>query len=163
LKEQAMAGKPTKVTVRETGDGKFTQEVSASNHIFIADEPTEMGGLDTGPAPYDLLLSALGTCTSMTIRMYANQKKWPLEGVTVELTHEKVTGPDNVKRDVITREIALEGPLDDVQRQRLLEIANKCPIHKTLESKPDIVSHLAPATPKTPAVPKAPPPKPPTL
>lgn len=156
-----MAAKPTKVTVRETGDGKFTQEISASNHIFIADEPTEMGGLDTGPAPYDLLLSALGTCTSMTIRMYADQKKWPLEGVTISLTHEKVTGADNIKRDVITREISLEGPLDEMQRQRLLEIANKCPIHKTLESKPDIVSHLAPATPPAkPAAPKAPP-KPP--
>jgi len=157
-----MAGKPTKVTVRETGDGKFTQEVSVRDHIFIADEPAEMGGLDTGPAPYDLLLSALGTCTSMTIRMYANQKRWPLEEVTVELTHEKVTGPDNVKRDVITREIALEGPLDDAQRQRLLEIANKCPIHKTLESKPEIVSHLAAAKPATPPpAPKAPPQKPP--
>jgi uncharacterized OsmC-like protein len=161
LKEQAMAGKPTKVTVRETGDGKFTQEVSAGNHIFIADEPADMGGLDTGPAPYDLLLSALGTCTSMTIRMYADQKKWPLEGVTVALTHEKVTGPDNVKRDVITREISLEGPLDDMQRQRLLEIANKCPIHKTLESKPEIVSHLAAAKPAAPPAPKAPPSKPP--
>jgi len=156
-----MAGKPTKVTVRETGDGKFTQEVSAGNHIFIADEPADMGGLDTGPAPYDLLLSALGTCTSMTIRMYADQKKWPLEGVTVALTHEKVTGPDNVKRDVITREISLEGPLDDMQRQRLLEIANKCPIHKTLESKPEIVSHLAAAKPAAPPAPKAPPSKPP--
>ena len=159
-----MATHPTKVIVRETGDGKFTQEVSTGSHIFIADEPEDMGGLDTGPAPYDMLLAALGSCTSMTIRMYADQKKWPLEGVTVELTHRKETGADNVKRDVITREISLEGPLDDTQRQRLLEIANKCPIHKTLESKPDIQSVLAPAKPQTqdPArAPKAPPHKPP--
>lgn len=161
-----MAQHPTKVTVRETGDGTFTQEVKTGSHLFITDEPEDVGGLDAGPAPYDMLLAALGSCTSMTIRMYANQKKWPLEGVTVELTHRKETGADNIKRDVITREITLEGPLDDAQRQRLLEIANKCPIHKTLESKPEITSTLAPAKPqgKAPADTAKPPPhKPPAL
>lgn len=142
-----MSNHPTKVTVRETGQGRFTQEVTAGGHSFTADEPEDMGGLDSGPAPYDMLLAALGSCTSMTIRMYADQKKWPLEGVTVEMTHRKETGADNIRRDVITREISLEGPLDDTQRARLLEIANKCPIHKTLESKPDIQSSLTPAKP----------------
>lgn len=159
-----MSNHPTKVTVRETGQGRFTQEVTAANHSFTADEPEDMGGLDSGPAPYDMLLAALGSCTSMTIRMYADQKKWPLEGVTVEMTHHKETGADNIRRDVITREITLEGPLDDTQRARLLEIANKCPIHKTLESKPDIQSSLAPAKPAAdkPAT-GAKPPKPPAL
>ncbi|MDP2206606.1 MAG: OsmC family protein [Alphaproteobacteria bacterium] len=160
-----MAQHPTKVTVRETGDGRFTQEIKTGSHVLIADEPEDMGGLDSGPAPYDMLLAALGSCTSMTIRMYADQKKWPLESVTVELTHRKETGADNIKRDVITREITLEGPLDDTQRQRLLEIANKCPIHKTLESKPDIQSVLAPVKPQTaaPADKPKPPQKPPQI
>lgn len=160
-----MAHQPTKVTVRETGDGAYTQQVTAGSHVFVADEPESLGGLDSGPAPYDMLLAALGSCTAMTIRMYANQKKWPLEGVTVELTHRKEAGADNIKRDVITRDITLEGNLDDAQRQRLLEIANKCPIHKTLESKPEITSSLAPAKPQVNAnaadKPKAPPKKPP--
>lgn len=156
-----MASHPTTVTVRETGAGSYTQEVSAGSHVFTADEPKELGGLDSGPAPYDMLLAALGSCTAMTIRMYANQKKWPLEGVSVTLTHRKETGADKVKRDVITREISLEGDLDDTQRQRLLEIANKCPIHKTLESKPEINSTLAPAQPQTPRADNNPPPKPP--
>jgi uncharacterized OsmC-like protein len=145
------------VTVRETGEGTYTQEVKAGAHRLTTDEPTDIGGLDQGPNPYDMLLAALGSCTSMTIRMYANQKKWPLERVTVTLTHHKETGTDGVKRDVITRDITLEGQLDAAQRQRLLEIANKCPIHRTLENKPEIISSLAEA----PAAPTAPVQKPP--
>ncbi len=126
----------TIVTVEENGKGLYTQSIKASNHALIADEPADIGGLDQGPAPYDLLLSALGACTSMTLRMYANQKKWDLKRVAVKLTHEKALDAENKKYDVITREITVEGALDDAQRQRLLEIANKCPVHRTLTELP---------------------------
>lgn len=158
-----MSSSPIKVTVTETGKGRFTQEIKTASHVLVADEPEDVGGLDSGPAPYDMLLAALGSCTSMTIRMYADQKKWPLERVAVELTHHKETGADKIRRDVITREITLEGDLDDTQRQRLLEIANKCPIHKTLESVPQITSTLAPASPQNNAGPQKPAAKPPGL
>ncbi len=147
------------VTVHETGEGTYTQEVTAGPHIITTDEPVDVGGLDKGPNPYDMLLGALGSCTSMTLRMYANQKKWPLEKVTVSLTHEKVTGADGKKHDVITRDIQLEGPLDAAQRQRLLEIANKCPVHRTLESVPQITTALID---NGPAAAITPPQKPPT-
>jgi putative redox protein len=134
-----MAAHPTTVTVTETGEGIYTQEVRASNHVFTADEPPLYeGGLDKGPAPYDLLLASLGACTSMTIRMYANQKKWPVEKISVALTHHK----DEDKKDIITRAISVTGALDETQRQRLLEIANKCPVHRTLENKPEVISTL---------------------
>jgi putative redox protein len=142
-----MSEHETVVTVRETGKGTFTQEVKAGAHTITTDEPKDVGGLDEGPAPYDLLLMSLGSCTSMTVRMYANQKKWPLERISVKLTHHKETGADNVKRDIITRDITLEGPLDEAQRARLLDIANKCPIHRTLENKPTITSQLTPPAP----------------
>ncbi|MDE1151309.1 MAG: OsmC family protein [Micavibrio sp.] len=146
------------VTVSETGKGTFTQEVTAGKHTITTDEPEDIGGDDDGPNPYDMLLGALGSCTSMTLRMYANQKQWPLEKVSVTLTHHKEAGADNKKVDVITRDIKLEGPLDETQRARLLEIANKCPVHRTLESKPTIISALVNDGPaKT-----APAPKPPT-
>lgn len=153
-----MADHKTVVTVTETGLGTFTQEVKAGAHVWTTDEPEDIGGLDEGPAPYDLLLSALGSCTSMTVRMYANQKKWPLDKISVTLTHHKEDGPDNKKIDVITRDITLTGNLDEVQRARLLDIANKCPIHRTLENKPQIVSKLADpaAKPVPPATPKPP-------
>lgn len=147
------------VTVRETGVGTYTQEVKTGAHTLTTDEPVDVGGLDQGPNPYDMLLGALGSCTSMTIRMYANQKKWPLDRVTVKLTHHKEAGADGIKRDVITRDITLEGKLDEAQRQRLLEIANKCPIHRTLENKPEIISKLA-ETPATAIPPVQKPPLP---
>jgi len=151
-----MADHQTVVTVTETGAGVYTQEIKAGAHVSIADEPEDVGGLDRGPAPYDLLLSSLGACTSMTVRMYANQKKWPLDKISVTLTHHKEAGPDNTKVDVISRDITLTGALDDTQRARLLEIANKCPIHRTLENKPQITSRLVEPSAKTAA------PKPPT-
>lgn len=138
-----MSEHETTVTVEETGAGLYTQAVVASGHALTADEPQDMGGLNLGPAPYDFLLSALGACTSMTLRMYANQKKWPLQKVRVRLTHHKETDAEGKKRDIITRDIRLEGPLDEVQRQRLLEIANRCPVHRTLESAPEIISTLS--------------------
>jgi putative redox protein len=139
-----MAERMITVTVEETGAGAYTQSIKASAHDLSADEPVDVGGLDTGPSPYDLLLSALGACTSMTLRMYANQKKWELKRVTVKLTHKKEPDADNKKTDIITRDITLEGNLDDAQRLRLLEIANKCPVHRTLteEPRPVVTSRL---------------------
>ena len=148
------------VTVRETGEGTYTQEMKSGPHTITTDEPVEVGGLDKGPNPYDMLLGALGSCTSMTLRMYANQKKWPLDKVTVTLTHHKEAGEGGVKRDVITRDIKLEGALDAAQRARLLEIANKCPIHRTLENKPEIISALVEDTPQAPTAAAQKPPKP---
>ncbi|KTC89331.1 OsmC family protein [Fluoribacter dumoffii] len=129
-------------TVQESKKGKFTQEIIIGEHHLIADEPTSFGGNDLGPSPYDFLLAALGSCTSMTIRMYAENKKFPLEQVIVKLTHEKTHVEDCVgcekasaKIDRITRRIELRGKLTEEQRSRLLEIANMCPVHRTLTSK----------------------------
>lgn len=121
------------ITVSETGKGVYTQEVHAGKHSYTLDVAANMGGNDDGPSPYDKLLSALGSCTSMTMRMYADMKKLPLEEASVKLTLEKEGG-----KDIITREISLKGDLDEAQRQKLLEIANKCPVHRTLENIPEI-------------------------
>jgi uncharacterized OsmC-like protein/pimeloyl-ACP methyl ester carboxylesterase len=134
------------VLVRETHGGKFQQEILTGPHRFFADEPVKQGGLDSGPGPYDLLLAGLGACTSMTIRLYAEFKKIPLENVSVRLSHEKKIHAKDCedcdtkvnKVDHIERAITLEGALDAEQRKRLMEIADKCPVHKTLESKVDI-------------------------
>ncbi len=133
------------VLVRETGQGKFQQETVSGPHRFLADEPVKMGGLDSGPGPYDLLLAGLGACTSMTIRLYAELKKLPLARVAVRLTHDKIYAKDceNCETvegmvDRIDRTITLEGPLDAAQRARLMEIADKCPVHRTLKSEIDI-------------------------
>lgn len=138
------------VIVRESGKGKFTQEVIIGNHILIADEPLANGGNDLGPSPYDFLLTALGACTSMTIRMYANLKKMPLTGISVSLSHEKIYAQDcenceksGAKMDHIIRKIELTGTLTQEQRDRLLDIANKCPVHRTLTSIVSITTELA--------------------
>ncbi len=116
------------------GSKGFAQEIWAGRHLLKADEPVPLGGEDTGPNPYDFLLASLGACTSMTLRMYANRKEWPLEGVAVRLRHEKIHAKDcenceskEGRVDHISLTLDLEGPLDDEQRQRLLEIANKMP------------------------------------
>jgi uncharacterized OsmC-like protein/esterase/lipase len=133
------------VLVRETHGGKFQQEILSGPHRFFADEPVKLGGLDSGPGPYDLLLAGLGACTSMTIRLYAEFKKIPLTNVSVRLHHDKIHAKDCETCDTkvgmvdhIERAITLEGPLDAEQRQRLMEIADKCPVHRTLESEIDI-------------------------
>ena len=133
------------VTVRETRAGKFQQEIMSGPHRCLADEPVAFGGLDSGPGPYDLLLASLGACTSMTLRLYADSKKLPLERVTVRLTHKKVHVEDcescETKEgmiDRIDRNITFEGNLDAATRKRLLEIADKCPVHRTLTSEIDI-------------------------
>jgi putative redox protein len=148
--EEDEAPDQREVVVRETGEGRFAQEIAAGRHRLRADEPGSVGGSDTGPTPYGLLLAALGACTSMTLRLYAERKRWPLERVTVRLSHEKVHARDceecetrEGRVDSIEREIALEGALDDEQRRRLLEIADRCPVHRTLHSEVRIASRLA--------------------
>ncbi len=138
------------VVVGETGENPFAQAIAAGPHRLRADEPPRVGGGDTGPTPYGLLLAGLGACTSMTLRMYANRKKLPLERVVVRLRHDKVHAEDcaecetkDGKIDRIDRVIELTGDLDDATRQRLLEIADKCPVHRTLESENLIVTELA--------------------
>jgi putative redox protein len=142
--ETASSGDPPRnvVIVRETGKGKFQQEVRSGRHHLTADEPTNVGGLDSGPGPYDLLLAALGACTSMTLRLYAEQKKLPLKRVEVRLRHDRIYAADCAEcetkqglLDHIERVISLEGDLDAKQRARLMEIADMCPVHKTLTSE----------------------------
>ena len=137
-----------RVTTSTEHDGFFT-ELFAKGHAMVADEPLQYGGTDRGPTPYDYLLAALGACTSMTVQMYARHKKLPLDKAVVRLTHKKIHAEDcghceasDGKIDRMEREIELIGELDDAQRQRLLEIAERCPVHKTLHSEVDIVSIL---------------------
>lgn len=119
------------VVVSENGQGRYQQDVVAGQHRLLADEPASMGGGDAGPTPFDYLMAGLGACTSMTLRMYAERKELPLRRVSVELAHHKVD-IDGVSRDCIERRITLDGELSPEQRQRLLEIANKCPVHRAL-------------------------------
>ncbi len=133
------------VLVTETGGGKFQQQVIAGAHRFLADEPASVGGRDSGPGPYDLLLAALGACTSMTLRLYAERKNIPLERTSVRLRHSRVHAADcdecetkDGMVDRIEREVTIEGGLDEEQRARLLEIADKCPVHRTLTSEINI-------------------------
>ena len=137
------------VVVVRGGAGGFAQEITAGAHRLISDEPVPAGGTDTGPTPYDLLLAALGSCTSMTIGMYARRKQWPLEQVTVRLRHSRAHAEDcsacdqrEARLTLIERDIALDGALDAEQRARLLEIANRCPVHLTLTSKIEIRTRL---------------------
>ena len=140
---------PDGVVVQETGAGSFANTVVAGPHRLAADEPPSVGGTNTGPSPYDWLLGGLGACTSMTIRMYANRKGLPLTRVTVTLRHSKMHAQDCAdcettqgKIDLIERDVTLEGDLDDAERQRLLEIADKCPVHRTLTSENVIRTRL---------------------
>ena len=136
------------VRVAEADAGGFLQHISAGpRHQSVADEPTTYGGTDKGMTPYGFLSAGLGACTSMTIRMYARRKKWPLTHVYVDVTHNKVHAQDaetrNAKVDQFNREIHLEGELSDEQRAKLLEIADKCPVHKTLEQSSVVKTSLA--------------------
>ncbi|MGB8039797.1 MAG: bifunctional alpha/beta hydrolase/OsmC family protein [Pseudolabrys sp.] len=140
------------VLVREAGGGKFQQEIMSGPHRFLADEPVKAGGLDSGPGPYDLLLASLGACTSMTLRLYADNKKLPLDRVSVRLTHNRIHAEDCLNCetkegmvDRIDRNITLEGALSADERKRLLEIADKCPVHRTLESEIEIRTFERPA------------------
>lgn len=140
------------VLVREAHTGKLQQEILTGPHHLLADEPEKLGGMNSGPGPYDYLLAALGACTSMTIRLYADFKKIPLDDVSVRLTHGKVHVKDCEtcdtkvsKLDRIERLITLKGSFDDEQRRKLMEIADKCPVHKTLTSVVEIVTGERPA------------------
>ena len=139
-----------RVTVRTGAEGFFT-ELFANGHALTADEPVSYGGRDRGPTPYEYLLSALGACTSMTVQMYARRKKWPLQAAVVRLQHEKIHAEDcarceaqNGKIDRFSRELELVGDLSHEQRQRLLEISARCPVHKTLHAEVDVETFLTP-------------------
>jgi putative redox protein len=137
--------------VKESGRGKFAVEITVGPNAFAADEPEGLGGNDLGPRPHELLLAGLGACTAMTLRMYADRKGIPLKRVSVHLGRRKIKSadcPDCVSKDgeveEMTREITLEGDLDAETRQRLLDIANKCPVHKTLTGEIKIRTSLVP-------------------
>jgi uncharacterized OsmC-like protein len=137
------------VVVTEVGGG-LAQEIRAARHVLRSDEPVASGGTDTGPDPYGLLLAALGSCTSMTLRLYARRKSWPLDGISVALSHERIHEKDcescekpDARISRITREITIAGALSPEQRARLLEIAERCPVHRTLEGEIRIITALA--------------------
>ena len=138
-----MAHESREVVVAGNGAGRYQQQVTVAAHSLIADEPVSMGGDDAGPAPFDYLLTALGACTSMTLRMYAELKKLPLARVSVTLVHEKIEVEGKGKIDRISRRITLEGHLTPEQRNRMLEIANRCPVHRALSGNLEIDSSLA--------------------
>ena len=139
------------LSVSENGAGRYQQNVLSGRHVLIADEPVHAGGDDTGLAPYDFLLAALGACTSMTMRMYADRKAIPLDRATVTLKHSRVYAKDCEECETkdgmisrIERSIALHGNLDAEQRKKLMEIADKCPVHRTLTSEISIVTRAEP-------------------
>lgn len=146
-KAMDLAEEPRKVVVRETRKSKFNQIITVGPHHLVADEPVAAGGEDAGPGPYDFLLAGLGACTSMTMRLYADRKSLPLDRVTVTLKHSKIYAKDCAEcetrdgmLDQIERDIAIDGALDAEQRKKLMEIADKCPVHRTLTSEIHIVT-----------------------
>ena len=133
------------VIVRERAGGKYTNDVLTSRHHLYADEPADLGSADLGPTPYEYLCAALGACTSITLRMYIERKDWSVDNVSVKVSHKKIVIGDLPPKDVFTREIMLTGDIDEKQRARIIEIANKCPVHRTLERSSDIETHEAAA------------------
>jgi uncharacterized OsmC-like protein/fermentation-respiration switch protein FrsA (DUF1100 family) len=149
-KAMDLSEEPRQVVVQETRKSKFNQMISIGPHRLVADEPVAAGGEDAGPGPYDFLLAGLGACTSMTMRLYAERKSLPLDRVTVTLKHSKIHAKDcdecetrEGMLDQIDRVIAMDGTLDAEQRKRLMEIADKCPVHRTLTSEIRIVTKAA--------------------
>ena len=140
-----MSDSTTETTiVAETGLGKYQVEARVGDAAFLIDEPVAAGGLGSGPNPYNLLSAALGACTTMTIRLYADRKGWPLSRVRVAVKHSRA----NLQaRDAFEMDIALEGDLDEAQRARLMEIAERCPVHLTLARGSDVRNVLLPAQP----------------
>jgi putative redox protein len=147
--DDARRSEPGEVRVEETREGRFTNEVVIGSHRLRADEPTDAGGDDTGPSPYGYLAAALGACTSMTLRMYADRKQWPLEQVSVTVAHEKIHAADceecetkTGRIDRFDRTLSLAGPLDPEQRARLLAMADRCPVHQTLSGEVQVRTRL---------------------
>lgn len=130
------------LVVTETGRGKYEVEARVGDTAFLIDEPASVGGMGAGPNPYNLLSAALGSCTAMTIRLYANRKSWPLERVRVAVRHSRASLAAN---DVFEADITLEGALDDEQRARLMEIGERCPVHQTLARGSQVRNVLSPA------------------
>lgn len=131
-----MSDKKITAYITETGKSKYAVEIEVNGHKLQGDEPESFGGGNTGPAPYDMLLAALGECTAMTVRWYAIQQKWPLEKVEVTLTHQKIE-----KVDKFEKKISVHGAkLTDEQRQKLIDVAAKCPVQRTLEGKVEITT-----------------------
>ena len=133
----------------QIGKSRYVTDIIAAGHSLVADEPASMGGTDLGPAPFDLLMAALGACKAMTLRMYSDRKHWPLDGVSVRLSHQKIDAADcetcvttEGQLDQFDCEIDLSGELDDQQKKRLLQIADRCPVHRTLHSEIVVRSKL---------------------
>jgi putative redox protein len=139
--------------VIRVGKEALLADVQVGRHQFVIDEPTGVGGQDEGPTPYDLLLSALGACTAITLRLYANQKQWPLDAVEVRLRHSRIHALDcatcetdpNAKLEQVYKELRLIGDLTPEQRQRLEQVSSKCPVQKTLLAGMHITTELLPA------------------
>lgn len=129
------------VTVKERKGGIYTQDVIARSHRLYADEPESYGSADLGPAPFEYVCAGLGACTTMTLRMYAERKKWPVSHLAVDVSYKKSGTGDEMKH-VFVRDITIEGDLDEAQRARMLEIANKCPVHRMLEGQIEIRTGL---------------------
>jgi putative redox protein len=132
------------VTVTESGNGPYAQFITAGHHILVADEPEYLGGQDTGPSPYNFLLAGLGACTAMTMRGYATRHGWKVDHIAVALRHEKITQPNAADMvDSFERVIGLKGELTGEQRARLLEVAENCPVSRTLKRSSIVISRLA--------------------
>ena len=127
------------IVIDETGHGPFQVKVRSGTSTFIVDEPIGVGGMGSGPNPYDLLSAAIGSCSLMTVRLYAERKKWPLERIRVKVTHRRLALS---ARDAFVRELEFVGPLDGEQRAKLLEISMRCPVHLTMERGSDITTIL---------------------
>lgn len=149
-KDPSVSAEPGEVRVEEAGSGRFAQHIAVgSAHLLRADEPKSVGGEDSGPSPYGFLTAALGACTSMTIRMYADRKGWPLDKVAVTLKHGKEHAADcagcensSARIDRFERVVELVGDLDESQRSKLLEIADRCPVHRTLHGQVEVATRL---------------------
>jgi putative redox protein len=133
-----MTGHSPAASVLDSGPGSLKVEIATGGQTFPGDEPVEAGGTGVGPGPYDLLASALATCTAMTVRLYADHKAWPLAHIAVTVEHAKEAGV--TPPDVFHRSVTLTGPLDDEQRERLMQIAERCPVHRTLTAGSRIVT-----------------------